>query len=155
MDEGREATIPILAATLPLWERVARRPARRSRVRGRRLTPTDGRVRGWIDDLLRLSPDVADTQIFYDGDAIPPRPFIEVKLTRTSAINWTLFTQAHVGQIADILVDGNIMVAPRINEPQSSGFVWLHGSFSVEQAALIAKRLTAHEARLTVSPRGR
>ena len=81
------------------------------------------------------------------------RPAIRARLTPRSAVAYFRFTRFYQGRIIELLVDGRVVSAPRIVEPITGGLILLSGSLTYEQAARIAQRLKAHDARLTVRVR--
>jgi hypothetical protein len=100
------------------------------------------------DDNVRL--EIRNAAVAYDRH---DRPAIRARLTPRSAVAYFRFTRFYQGRIIELLVDGRVVSAPRIVEPITGGLILLSGSLTYEQAARIAQRLKAHDARLTVRVR--
>jgi hypothetical protein len=100
------------------------------------------------DDNVRL--EIRNAAVAYDQN---DRPAIRARLTERSALAYFRFTRFYQGRIIELLVDGRVVSAPRIVEPITGGLILLSGSLTYEQAARIAQRLKAHDARLTVRVR--
>lgn len=100
------------------------------------------------DDNVRL--EIRNAAIAYDRD---DHPAVRARLTERSAIAYFRFTRFYQGHIIELLVDGRVVSAPRIVEPITGGLILLSGSLTYEEAARIAQRLKAHDARLTVRVR--
>jgi preprotein translocase subunit SecD len=114
---------------------------------GQQSDPASNRA-GRLEDDLKL--EVVDAQVFYDLYDNPPRPAIEARLSGKSARDFGRFTRDHVDQIAELLLDANIIDAPVIRSPIRGGQIVLFGNFDVDQATRIAKQLRAHEVQLSV-----
>jgi hypothetical protein len=100
------------------------------------------------DDDVRL--EIRSAAVAYDRH---DRPAVRARLTQRSALAYFRFTRFYQGRIIELLVDGRVVSAPRIIEPITGGLILLSGSLTYEQAARIAQRLKAHDARLTVRVR--
>ena len=100
------------------------------------------------DDNVRL--EIRNAAVAYDRD---DRPAVRARLTERSAVAYFRFTRFYQGRIIELLVDGRVVSAPRIVEPITGGLILLSGSLTYEEAARIAQRLKAHDARLTVRVR--
>jgi preprotein translocase subunit SecD len=98
-----------------------------------------------------LKLDVVDANVDSDNDG---RPMVVAKLSERSRQEFFRFTQRHVGEVVEVLVDGRVVVAPIVREPQSQGFVPLFGSLTAEQAKTMAEHLKARKAQLTVRTKG-
>lgn len=59
-------------------------------------------------------------------------------------------TTQNVGKPIGIFLDGNIISAPRVNEPIIAGNAVISGDFSVEEAKLLAQRLNAGALRVPI-----
>jgi len=100
------------------------------------------------DDNVRL--EIRSAAVAYDRH---DHPAVRARLTERSALAYFRFTRFYQGRIIELLVDGRVVSAPRIIEPITGGLILLSGDLTYEQAARIAQRLKAHDARLTVRVR--
>lgn len=99
-----------------------------------------------------LKFDVTHAEVLFNYNERPPRPVVSIGLTEQSSRDLGRFTQAHVGQIIEILVDGDVIMAPRVNEPFFG--LTLYGNFTLQQAEAMAARLSAHTSQMTIRRRG-
>lgn len=107
-------------------------------------------------DLIRereaVALHVADARVIYEQrpGTHRSRPAIAIKLSAQSANHLGRFTQQQWGQKIDILVDEDVVVSPRVNEPILSGLVTLFGDFDFEHASTMTLRLKTGKAKLSV-----
>ncbi len=66
---------------------------------------------------------------------------INFKLNKNGAELFREMTAAHVGQVLYILLDGEVLLAPRVNEPITNGEGSISGMESREEAAKIAAQI--------------
>lgn len=86
-------------------------------------------------------------------DHTSTQPVVSVRLDEASSLAFGKFTQQHVGKTIDVMVDGEVRVTPRINEPIFGSQLQISGLESVEEATDLAVRLRAGDAQITVAPR--
>jgi preprotein translocase subunit SecD len=92
--------------------------------------------------LMRFAGAVAGAEATYDrrrGDYV-----VTVTLTPAGRETFALLTESHVGDIVAVVVDGEVITAPRINEPIGSGTFELQGQQSLAESRQLASRLMAH-----------
>lgn len=60
------------------------------------------------------------------------------------------FTSMHIGEVTQIVVDGTVVAQPRILSPITGGSLVVSGGFSPENAAALARRLSAPDAAIVI-----
>src|SRR5262249_42239574 len=87
---------------------------------------------------------VANARADYDG--------VWVNLSPKSAKDFAAFTQKHVNEVVDILVDGQVVFSPKIMTPILGGGIQLIGQerMEFERSWTMALRLKSGDARLAV-----
>jgi protein-export membrane protein SecD len=102
--------------------------------------PDDG-VSGWVvqrraelsgENLVDAQPSFQDNQ-----------PVVSFRFDNTGARRFGTLTQEHTGQLFAIVLDGEVISAPRIREPILGGSGVISGSFTVESANQLAILLRA------------
>jgi preprotein translocase subunit SecD len=101
-------------------------------------TPSFGFSRG--DDALELA--VADAKADHDG--------VSVHLSPQSRNDFGAFTQRHIDEVIDILVDGQVLFSPRVRSPILGGWMQLVGHVEFEQAWTMALGLKTGNSKLVV-----
>jgi preprotein translocase subunit SecD len=94
------------------------------------------------DDPVELT--VANARAGYDG--------VWVKLSPKSAKDLAAFTQEHLNEVIDILVDGQVVFSPKIITPILGGGIQLlgQGPMEFERSWTMALRLKSGDASLVV-----
>jgi preprotein translocase subunit SecD len=95
-----------------------------------------------------LSLEVASAAPAFDqrtGETI-----ITIVFTPPSARGFAEFTTQNVGKTVEFRIDGRAVMKPVIREPILGGRCQISGSFTTEQAADIARRLSAGTAKLEI-----
>jgi beta-lactamase regulating signal transducer with metallopeptidase domain len=75
-------------------------------------------------------------------DPITGDPQISVRLNNEGAERFAKATRDHVGKQAAIVINQQIVSAPRINEPITGGMLAINGDFSERDAADLARKLS-------------
>lgn len=94
--------------------------------------------------LMRFAGNIQHAESKYDenrGDYV-----VKVTLTSQGREAFALLTESHVGEHIAVVVDGEVVTAPRINEPIGIGEFELQGQQSLAQARELAMKLMAHRA---------
>jgi preprotein translocase subunit SecD len=68
-------------------------------------------------------------------------PAIEIELTEEGATLFAEFTAAHIGDRVAVILDGNLVSAPRIMAAMLGGRARISGDFTLEEAQVLAFRL--------------
>lgn len=76
-----------------------------------------------------------------ENDKVTGRPQIFVEFNQAGVELFTKITTTNVGRQIAILIDGVVVSAPHINEPITGGRGAIYGSFTREEAELIAERI--------------
>ncbi len=84
--------------------------------------------------------EIADARVDFDSSGFG-QPRISLSFKPQGARQFADVTRAHVNQRLAIVMDGQILSAPNINEPILSGKAEISGNFSYEDAALLALAL--------------
>ena len=101
-----------------------------------------------LADVLKLR--VADPQPMFDAAAGKWNVF--VRLSAESARAFGRFTQSHVQQRINVLIDGKVMVTPFIVTPMETGAFTVGDMNTFEEAKALADRLRSGRSILTVAP---
>jgi beta-lactamase regulating signal transducer with metallopeptidase domain/formylglycine-generating enzyme required for sulfatase activity len=70
-------------------------------------------------------------------------PVIEVQMTEAGAQRFAEVTRANIGRQLAIVVDGRLLIAPRIHSEIIGGRLQITGSFSVKEAVELADKMNA------------
>jgi preprotein translocase subunit SecD len=94
------------------------------------------------DDAVALA--IADARTDYGG--------VWVELTQNAAKAFGVFTQKHVGEVMNIVVDGQVLASPMIMSPILGGRMQLvgEGRMEFERAWTMALRLKTGDAKLVM-----
>lgn len=76
-----------------------------------------------------------------DSNPTTGEPVVSFKLTSKGASIFSEHTSTHQGQIVGIVLDKQVISAPRINEPITSGTGVIEGNFTIESANELAIQL--------------
>ena len=101
---------------------------------------TPSRSLSRADDAVAL--DVADATL-EDGA-------IAIQLSSQSRNDFAAFTERHVGETIDFLVDGNVLFSPRLRTTILGGRISLPVEFKAEGASAMALRLKTGKAKFVV-----
>jgi len=80
-------------------------------------------------------------RVTVENDVVTGRPQIMMDFSDAGTELLTEVTTASVGRRLAILIDGEVVSAPRINQPITGGRAGIYGSFSREEAEQIAARI--------------
>jgi len=75
--------------------------------------------------------------------AVLPGAFVEVKLTEQGRKRLAEITRDNVGKRLALIIDREVVVAPKILEERSEGTVWIVGDFTVREADELAARISS------------
>jgi beta-lactamase regulating signal transducer with metallopeptidase domain len=70
-------------------------------------------------------------------------PVIEVQMTQAGTLRFAEVTRANIGRQLAVVVDGRLLIAPRINAEITAGLAQIAGDFSEQEAAVLAARINA------------
>ena len=76
-------------------------------------------------------------------DAISNEPVVNIEFDMTGAKKFAAMTSQNIGKTIAIVLDGEVISAPRVNEPILGGEVQISGSFSAQEANELAVTLNA------------
>lgn len=71
------------------------------------------------------------------------QPNVGIQFTDEGAAIFSKITEENIGSMLGIILDGSILMAPRINEPIYSGSAVIQGDFGVEEAKQLSIQLNA------------
>lgn len=107
-------------------------------------------VAGFAAAMLLAGPALAETLELTVRSAEPVlneltgQPSVQIELDEASAKAWTAFTVDNVGDVVELLVDGKVITAPRIQEPILGASVMLSADY-LAQANDLASLLSSGE----------
>jgi preprotein translocase subunit SecD len=81
--------------------------------------------------------DIERAKLGKDADG---KPVVEISFTKDGGKKMAKLTGDHIGKSLAILIDGKVIMAPRINDP-ISGSAMIDGRFTNEEAANLIKRI--------------
>ncbi len=93
-----------------------------------------------VGKTLLKGDEIANASIDYNTQAFG-QPIVKLSFKAAGAKQFAEVTRAHVNQQLAIIIDGVIQSAPNINEPILSGSAVIQGSFTEEEASLLALAL--------------
>lgn len=94
-----------------------------------------------LEDRIALSGEtITDARVDFDSTGFGA-PQISVTFNSQGAKSFAQLTQNNVGRRLAILLDGEVLSAPRINEAIPSGQAQITGQFSFEEASILALAL--------------
>jgi preprotein translocase subunit SecD len=76
---------------------------------------------------------------------------VNIKLSPDSARTFEEFTAAHVGDTLDVMIDGKIVMSPKLIDPIRSGALQISGAFDRAEWTKIVARLKSGQSRLEVA----
>jgi preprotein translocase subunit SecD len=83
------------------------------------------------------------TQASAEADARTGEPIVAFRLASGSWRKWVQFTQANVGHVIELRVDGKALSRPVIREPILQPFGQISGHFTLQEAKDLAARLSS------------
>ncbi len=134
----------ILGKTAKLTFHMVRRldPAQRAPAGVSVLPGRDGRERYAIDDRVMLSGErLSDARLSFDS--VTNEPVIAFGLDNVGARAFAAITQANVGKPFAMVLDGQVLSAPVIEEPIIGGAGQIKGNFTAQSASDLAALLRA------------
>jgi preprotein translocase subunit SecD len=75
---------------------------------------------------------------------------VNIKLSSDSAKAFEDFTAAHVGDTLDVMIDGKIVMSPKLIDPIRSGELQISGAFDRTEWTKIVARLKSGQSHLEV-----
>ena len=106
----------------------------------------------WVQKEARLTEediDSADTgsiDTVEEPWAVPPKvldrqPTVVIKFKKTSRKKLEKFTTENINKIVVIIVDGEILAAPKGYEPITDGIIQINGNWTAQEVARIVNRI--------------
>ena len=93
----------------------------------------------WIADTAFLAADIASAEQSYDGENGIPN--VVITFTESGRAKFALLQQGRVEQVLEIRVDGELIASPFLLEPIAGNQITLGGSFTVEEAKALSRRI--------------
>lgn len=84
--------------------------------------------------------DLKEATVMFNSDG---KPQVQLNFLPTGAKKLTVITIQNVGKVLAIVLDNNMIEAPRISEPITTGEAVISGSFTIEQAKALQIQLNA------------
>lgn len=97
-----------------------------------------------------LPLDVAEATVTY---SFPDKSALDLQLTPEGGEAFAGFTERHVGETVDLVIDGKVMISPRLVEPITDGRIVVSGKFAPGRLEAIARRISAGSATVDVVTR--
>lgn len=95
-----------------------------------------------LEDKVALSGEtIADARVDFDQQTGFGQPYISLKFNSQGSKQFGLITKNNVGRQLAILLDGEVISAPNINEAILGGNAQITGQFSFDEASLLALSL--------------
>lgn len=85
--------------------------------------------------------DLADTSVSFDTNT--GKPQVQLRFTGTGAKKFADITQRNVDKILAIVLDNQVIEAPRVNQPILTGDAVISGAFTSESAKALSTQLNA------------
>ena len=101
-----------------------------------------------VADILPL--DVEKATVTY---GFPDQSALDLQLTPQGGEAFAAFTERHVGKTVDLVIDGKVMISPRLVEPIIGGRIVVSGKFAPGRLEAIARRISAGSATVDVVTR--
>ncbi len=83
----------------------------------------------------------------------PDQSALDLQLTPQGGEAFAAFTERHVGKTVDLVIDGKVMISPRLAEPIAGGRIVVSGKFAPGRLEAIARRIAAGSATVDVQTR--
>jgi preprotein translocase subunit SecD len=84
---------------------------------------------------------------------IGDQPALKIELTAASKEAFGAFTNRNIGKVADLKVDGKVVMSPIVREPILGGELVISGNFTREAVVAMAKQVEAADAKVEVEAR--
>ena len=97
-----------------------------------------------------LPLDVEKATVTY---SFPDQSALDLQLTPEGGEAFASFTERHVGETVDLVIDGKVMMSPRLVEPISGGRIVVSGKFAPGRLEAIARRIAGGSATVDVVTR--
>ena len=97
-----------------------------------------------------LPLDVEKATVTY---GFPDQSALDLQLTVQGGEAFAGFTQRHVGKTVDLVIDGKVVISPRLVEPITGGRIVVSGKFAPGRLEAIARRIAAGSATVDVVTR--
>ena len=97
-----------------------------------------------------LPLDVEKATVTY---GFPDQSALDLQLTPQGGEAFAGFTARHVGKTVDLVIDGKVMISPRLVEPITGGRIVVSGKFAPGRLEAIARRISAGSATVDVVTR--
>ena len=97
-----------------------------------------------------LPLDVEKATVTY---SFPDQSALDLQLTPQGGEAFAGFTERHVGKTVDLVIDGKVMISPRLVEPIIGGRIVVGGKFAPGRLEAIARRISAGSATVDVVTR--
>ncbi len=92
-----------------------------------------------LEDKIALSGEtIADARVDFDQTSVP---YISLKFNAKGAKEFGTLTQKNVGNRLAIIMDGEVLSAPNINEPILGGDAQITGRFTFQEASVLSLAL--------------
>ena len=79
-------------------------------------------------------------------------PAVRIVLTPEARKTVAKLTLQHIGDVIELRVDGDLVMAPVVQSPILEGVVMISGSMTQAEARALAERLADRTARITLTP---
>ncbi len=93
----------------------------------------------WIADTEFLPADIASAEQSFDAETADPN--VVITLTEPGRVKFARVQQGLVEQVLEIRVDGELVASPFLLEPIPGNQMTIEGSFTVEEAKALARRI--------------
>jgi preprotein translocase subunit SecD len=93
----------------------------------------------WIADTEFLSADIASAEQSFDAETAAPN--VVITLTEPGRVKFARLQQELVEQVLEIRIDGELVASPFLLEPIAGNQMTIEGSFTVEEAKALARRI--------------
>jgi preprotein translocase subunit SecD len=97
-----------------------------------------------------LPLDVEKATVTY---GFPDQSALDLQLTPQGGEAFAGFTERHIGKTVDLVIDGKVMISPRLVEPITGGRIVVSGKFAPGRLEAIARRISAGSATVDVVTR--
>ncbi len=106
--------------------------------------PAPGKTLLWISPEIALTnQDVARAYVYRSPDG---KPWVGILLTEEGGLKQARLTRSHIGENLAIMLNGRVIMAPKITEEVTGRRAMISGNFTEEEAGSIAKGLSSDQA---------
>jgi|GEM_PF-1393124 len=106
----------------------------------------------WVLKEARLTEEDIDAacidsiETVEDAFAVPPKfidsqPVVKIKFKNTSRRKLEKFTSDNINKIVAIILDGELLAAPKGYEPITDGIILINGNWTAQEVARIVNRI--------------